>query len=168
MVDTLSVNYMDEIFYAYPEYKDYFSDFTYYRNTLGVYATTHGAITYLYSGVPYFNHKPFNDHLLEAYNKSPFLRRFSENSPKKPRDFPFSESVTIPSCPGKWEYQDFTKIVRSPSLAPKKENPLSWMIRVIFLDSRTKNRRVSLGNCFHRMLQGSLWIPWFSRMINAL
>ena len=81
VLDTFDSRVFDEI--VEPKegnyYKDVLKDFTYYRNTTGMYAYTDLAIPYILSGKEYRNQEDFKDYVEEAYEQSDILRHLSKN-----------------------------------------------------------------------------------------
>lgn len=69
MVETEKGNY----------YKDMLEDFTYYRNTTGMYAYTDLAIPFILSGKEYKNEEDFGDYVEEAYGQSDILHHLAKN-----------------------------------------------------------------------------------------
>ena len=51
-------------------YPGIFEDFTYYRNTVGMYPSTKGALPHLLTGVPYLNREPFDAYVKKAYEET--------------------------------------------------------------------------------------------------
>lgn len=70
ILDTFDASYMNKVLEEYPEYKEQFSDFTYYENTLGMYPTTKGALPHILTGEKYINNIPYNEYIEDAFNKT--------------------------------------------------------------------------------------------------
>ena len=70
VLDTFDAAFMDEILETSPEHKEYFEDFTYYRNTLGMYPTTKAALPFLLTGQAYKNEMPYAKYIKEAHQKA--------------------------------------------------------------------------------------------------
>lgn len=70
ILDTFDASYMNELLKEYPEYKELFSDFTYYDNVLGTYPTTRGALPHILTGVKYDNSRPYSEYINYAYDKT--------------------------------------------------------------------------------------------------
>lgn len=69
-VDSASLN---ELFAQQPEYEDIFTDFTYYRNTVGAYPFTEHSIPFILSGEWYENQEPFTDYMNRVVRESALL-----------------------------------------------------------------------------------------------
>ena len=78
IVDTLDKNLMDKVLRANPEVKDWFSDFAWYRNTIGRFPTTKGAVPHIITGVANDNSRPFSAYKDYAYTHSVFLNRAAQ------------------------------------------------------------------------------------------
>lgn len=57
-----------------------FSDFTFYRNTLGGYPVTKNSVPLILSGMWYENKSSYQEFLNEAYEKSPLLNRLADEN----------------------------------------------------------------------------------------
>ena len=70
ILDTFDASYMNNVLEEHPEYKELFSDFTYYNNVIGAYPTTKGALPHILTGERYLNNVPFNKYIEEAYKNT--------------------------------------------------------------------------------------------------
>lgn len=61
------------------EYLEPLDGFTYYPDTVGAYSSTYSAIPHILTGEKYFNNKPLNEYINEAYVDSPLLADLVEN-----------------------------------------------------------------------------------------
>jgi len=80
VIDTFDSAYMNEILETFPEYKEFFADFTYYHNALGMYPTTKASIPYMLTGIPAKNQTPFDDYLSYAFDNSHLFSVLHENN----------------------------------------------------------------------------------------
>lgn len=64
----------------YNMYSDVFEDFTYYKDTLGAYPTTKGALPQILTGVWYENEMPYADYVENAYMNNNIYKCFEENA----------------------------------------------------------------------------------------
>ncbi len=82
ILDAFDSTYMQEVIDGKEkiEYKDTFSDFTYYPDTLGTYATTRTALPYILTGVWYENQKPYVDYVRDAHEESGLYPLLKENN----------------------------------------------------------------------------------------
>lgn len=67
---------------AEPEYKDIFSDFTYYPNTVGGYTFTRNSIPFIFSGDWYENDEPFEEYNMRVYKDSSLFSELEKRSYK--------------------------------------------------------------------------------------
>lgn len=77
ILDSFNASAFDELD---DEVKGGFSDFTFFRNTLGGYPVTKNSIPLILSGMWYENRSSFKEFLNEAYEKSPLLCGLSEEN----------------------------------------------------------------------------------------
>lgn len=61
------------------KYREIFSDFTYYPDTLGTYPTTRAALPYILTGVWYENDKPYVDYVRDAHTDNEIYTTLEEN-----------------------------------------------------------------------------------------
>jgi len=78
IVDQLDSAYMNEVLEIYPEVTELLTDFTYYRNTLGMFPTTKGAIPFFYTGVPFTNNETFDEYMEKNFDSSPLFNTLLE------------------------------------------------------------------------------------------
>lgn len=70
ILDTFDASYMNNVLEEHPEYKELFSDFTYYNNVIGAYPTTKGALPHILTGEKYDNSVPYSEYIIGAYEKT--------------------------------------------------------------------------------------------------
>ena len=71
VLDTADSREFSSLLEEYPEYREIFSDFTYYENMMGNYSCTLNAVAYILSGEWFRNEQPVQDYLNEVYLRSP-------------------------------------------------------------------------------------------------
>lgn len=64
----------------YDMYSDVFEDFTYYKDTVGAYPTTKGALPQILTGVWYENEMPYADYVENAYMNNNIYKCFEANA----------------------------------------------------------------------------------------
>lgn len=79
IVDSMDAQYVDDMLEEFPEVKEIFKDFTYFDDVVGICPTTKGSLPFILTGVPYFNEKPYQDYLAEAYQQGPIMQTAKEN-----------------------------------------------------------------------------------------
>jgi len=67
VVDTFQSDIFQEIIDRDPSYKNYFRDFTYFRNTTGGFPSTYAAIPFLLTAQSYTNSQPIQAFMADAY-----------------------------------------------------------------------------------------------------
>lgn len=73
ILDALESDTFNDVMKNHPEYKQIFSDFTYYANTTGAYPFTSRSIPFMLSGEWFENEEPFENYVEHAYKDSPLL-----------------------------------------------------------------------------------------------
>lgn len=63
-----------------PEYRDIFTDFTYYENTVGAYSCTRYAVPYILSGKWYECDTSFEEYMEDLYNTSPLIEELENRN----------------------------------------------------------------------------------------
>jgi len=71
VLDTADSREFSSLLEEYPEYREIFSDFTYYENMMGNYPCTMNAVAYILSGEWFRNERPVQEYLDEVYLRSP-------------------------------------------------------------------------------------------------
>lgn len=71
VLDTADSREFTSLLEDHPEYREIFSDFTYYENMMGNYSCTMNAVAYILSGEWFENQEPLADYLNDVYLKSP-------------------------------------------------------------------------------------------------
>ena len=71
VLDTADSREFSSLLEEYPEYREIFSDFTYYENMMGNYTCTMNAVAYILSGEWFRNERPVQEYLDEVYLRSP-------------------------------------------------------------------------------------------------
>ncbi len=79
VLDTFDGGLFSEIIEKHPDYKDKFSDFTYFENTLSAYPRTKGALPFILTGKYNENTMPFSDYIKDSYQKTDFYRDLAAN-----------------------------------------------------------------------------------------
>lgn len=79
VLDTLDQNYFQEILDTEPEYLSPLDGFTYFKNNVGHYPTTKGALPYLLTGQEYRNEQPYYDYIQSAYEHTDFYSDLQKN-----------------------------------------------------------------------------------------
>jgi hypothetical protein len=70
ILDTFDSSYFNKIINEYPEYKEKLIGFTYFKNTLGTYPTTKGALPHILTNVRYDNSVPYSKYIESAYDET--------------------------------------------------------------------------------------------------
>lgn len=73
ILDAVDARAMNALMEDNPDYQDIFTDFTYYRNTMGVYPATRNSVPYILSGEWFENEVEFREYEARAYADSPLL-----------------------------------------------------------------------------------------------
>lgn len=73
ILDAVDAREMDALMEENSDYQDIFTDFTYYRNAMGVYPATRNSVPYILSGEWYENEVEFREYEARAYADSPLL-----------------------------------------------------------------------------------------------
>lgn len=60
-------------------YKELFSDFTYYPDTLGAYPTTMGSLPFILTGIWYENQEPYEEYVQKAYENNAIYKTLQDN-----------------------------------------------------------------------------------------
>jgi hypothetical protein len=68
VLDTFQSDIFQEIIDQYPAYKNYFKDFTYFRNTTGGFPSTYAAIPFMLTAQYYTNSQPIQSFIADAYS----------------------------------------------------------------------------------------------------
>lgn len=71
VLDTADSREFTSLLEEHPEYREMFSDFTYFENMMGNYSCTMNAVAYMLSGEWFENREPLADYLDNVYNNSP-------------------------------------------------------------------------------------------------
>lgn len=71
VLDTADSREFSAMLEEHPEYREMFSDFTYYENMMGNYSCTMNAVAYILSGEWFENQEPMEDYLDNVYRNSP-------------------------------------------------------------------------------------------------
>ena len=71
VLDTADSREFSSLLEDHPEYREIFSDFTYYENMMGNYSCTMNAVAYMLSGEWFENQEPLQDYLNNVYRNSP-------------------------------------------------------------------------------------------------
>ena len=71
VLDTADSREFSSLLEEYPEYREIFSDFTYYENMMGNYSCTMNAVAYILSGEWFRNEQSVQEYLDEVYLRSP-------------------------------------------------------------------------------------------------
>ena len=71
VLDTADSREFTSLLEDHPEYREIFSDFTYYENMMGNYSCTMNAVAYILSGEWFENQEPLADYLNDVYLNSP-------------------------------------------------------------------------------------------------
>lgn len=82
LLDAVDSTTFSELLVDHPEYEDIFEDFTYYRNTMGVYSFTKHSIPFILSGDWYENDETFEQYSTNAYMESPLFDKLEEQGYK--------------------------------------------------------------------------------------
>lgn len=75
ILDSVDSEVFEALLDDFPEYREAFADFTYYRDVVSIYPCTNEAIPFFYSGDVYENGEPFEDWEARCYTESPLLER---------------------------------------------------------------------------------------------
>jgi hypothetical protein len=86
----------DRIINDNPEYKSYFNDFTYYKNSVASYNYTQFAIPHIMTGIAYDNSLPYWKYLVSAHQKTALLKVLSEENFDN-RVFTYSDMLPLSS-----------------------------------------------------------------------
>lgn len=71
VLDTADSREFTAMLEDHPEYREIFSDFTYYENMMGNYSCTMNAVAYILSGKWFENQEPLDEYLNDVYLNSP-------------------------------------------------------------------------------------------------
>ncbi len=71
VLDTADSREFTSLLEEHPEYREIFSDFTYFENMLGNYSCTMNAVAYILSGEWFENQEPLEEYLNDVYLNSP-------------------------------------------------------------------------------------------------
>ncbi len=82
LLDTVDSEIFNKLLETHPEYEEIFEDFTYYRNTTGVYSCTKHAIPFIFSGDWHENDEPYDEYLMNVYKNSDFFSKLEAQSYK--------------------------------------------------------------------------------------
>lgn len=82
LLDALDSETFEEVLENNPEYKEIFSDFTYYPNTMGAYSYTSRSIPFILSGEWFENDESFEKYNENVYRNSEFFSRLESNGYK--------------------------------------------------------------------------------------
>lgn len=74
IVDTFDQSLFDELLETRPEVRELLKGFTYYKNTIGKFPSTKGALPHILTGIVNDNSKPFVCYKENAYLESPILQ----------------------------------------------------------------------------------------------
>ncbi len=78
LLDAVDARTLTELLEVKPEYKNVFSDFTYYPDMVCAYPFTKHSIPYIFSGDWYENDEPFEEYHVNAYKNSRFLAQLEK------------------------------------------------------------------------------------------
>lgn len=144
ILDTFDSNYFDKILELNgSEVTDTLKDFTYYRNTVGSYPTTKGAVPYIVSGVWNENEIPFNEYLAKAYDESECLNILEDNN------YEISLYTETPFL--NEETRDFSNIVQEKPVVSNKIGFLSKMLKLVsfnYMPHQLKHYFYTTGDAF--------------------
>ncbi|MCR4909479.1 MAG: sulfatase-like hydrolase/transferase [Lachnospiraceae bacterium] len=82
LLDHVDAREFSDLIEKYPDYKNIFSDFTYYTDMQGMYPYTLYAVPYILTGQRYENETEFNKYFEKAMSKSPLLNMLEERNYK--------------------------------------------------------------------------------------
>ncbi len=82
LLDAADSEEFNKMLETHPEYEEIFEDFTYYRNTMGVYSFTKHSIPFIFSGDWYENDEPYDEYLMNVYKNSDFFSKLEAQSYK--------------------------------------------------------------------------------------
>lgn len=77
LLDALDARTFSDMLDSHAEYKDMFSDFTYYANTMSGYPYTKHSVPYIISGEWYENEKAFEEYMVDVY-QAPIFNEFRQ------------------------------------------------------------------------------------------
>jgi hypothetical protein len=80
ILDTFDEKLFQEIMREDAEFINSLQGFTYFKNTVGAYSTTMGAMPFLLTGQYNKNEKPFKDYINESYRKTSFYKKLKHQS----------------------------------------------------------------------------------------
>ncbi|MBN7774042.1 sulfatase-like hydrolase/transferase [Clostridium aminobutyricum] len=80
IVDSMDTSYFNQALETYPELNKTFNDFTYYKNVIGMYPSTKGAIPYILTGDKYLNGLPYNEYIEKAWRNNPLALELKKNN----------------------------------------------------------------------------------------
>ena len=124
ILDTFDSNYFDKILELNgSEVTDTLKDFTYYRNTVGSYPTTKGALPYIVTGLWNENEVPWKEYLSDAYGESEFLNFLEDN------DYEIGLYTEQPFA--NEDYRDFSNIMNKKTVVDNKFGFLTKMLELV-------------------------------------
>ncbi|MDD6571600.1 MAG: sulfatase-like hydrolase/transferase [Thermoflexaceae bacterium] len=78
VLDSVNSKTTAKLFAEHPEYKEIFTDFTYYQNMIGAYGETQTAVPFILSGDWYENDENFSEYRENAYENSPLFHKLEQ------------------------------------------------------------------------------------------
>lgn len=73
LLDSVDSREFSDLLTEHPEYRDIFSDFTYFENMIGAYSCTKRSIPFILGGDWYENEEPFTEYVNKVYTESPLF-----------------------------------------------------------------------------------------------
>jgi hypothetical protein len=80
IVDTLDSDFVAGMLDAYPETRIILQDFKFFKNALGMYPTTKGALPQILTGSIYKNEETYYEYIEKAWETSPLTRELKQNN----------------------------------------------------------------------------------------
>lgn len=80
VLDCIDAGDFSKIIRENPQYKDCFTDFTYYENTMGAYGYTKHSVPFIISGDWYENDEEFEDYVVNACTESPLITELRQQN----------------------------------------------------------------------------------------
>lgn len=78
LLDSVDSREFSDLLTEHPEYRDIFSDFTYFENMTGAYSCTKRSIPFILGGDWYENEEPFTEYVNKVYLDSPLFEGLKE------------------------------------------------------------------------------------------